>query len=384
MNDISAEVTFHDSMGFEVAVIRMNSKMEVLSSAMKNGGEHLTDTFVIIEVPKMYDHHDPMQDMDAVFQDLSVPDHAVGFMTAAEIRTVLTVCDSQYEGANCKAIVTAGVSNRVKAGDIITDMPERLRKSVERAKLRKQRMGTINIIAVSASPLTTAAKMNAAIVVTEAKTVGMQSVGHDETGTTSDAIAIVSPPGEERANYCGTGTPIGIALARSVREAVAISLKNREDFPEPYSFIKALEEFDVTPAQMWDAALELYVPCPEWDTEELRRMFRSSLEHYEKDINVNSLVMAAVLLEKWGNHDKIWGLRRGEFARDPIHLIADEMLGIQLAEYIAGTRALFEFNRFDRHKPGVIGRMGPFIDDILCGLIGGIMSSIYTKKFEEV
>ncbi len=383
MKDISADVTFHDSMGFEVAVIRFNERMEVMSSAMKNGGEHSTDTFVIIEVPKLYDHREPMQDMDAVFADLSIPDHAVGFMTAAEIRLVLTVSDSQFEGSNCKAIVTAGVSNRVKAGDIITDMPERLAKSVERARIRKQRMGTINIIAVSATPLTTAAKINAAIVVTEAKTVGMQSVGHDETGTTSDAIAIVCPPGDERADYCGTGTAIGIAMARSVREAVAQSLRNREDFPEPYSFIKALEEFDVTPALMWDAALELFSPAPDWDTEDIRRMFRASLDNYEKDINVNSLVMAAVLLEKWGSHDKIWGMKRGEFARDPIHLIADEMLGIQLAEYIGGTRALFEFNRFDRHKPGCIGDMGPFIDDILCGLIGGIMSSIYTRKFEE-
>ncbi len=383
MNDISADVTFHDSMGFEVAVIRLNQEMEVMSSAMKNGGDHRTDTFVIIEVPKLYDHEEPLQDMDAVLADLSLPEQAVGFMTAAEIRTVLTVVDSQYEGPLCKSIVTAGVSNRVRAGDIITDMPERLRKSVERAKTRKRGMGTINIIAISSAPLSAEAKMNAAIVVTEAKTAGMQSLGHPETGTTSDAVAIVSPPGGERLQYCGTGTSVGIAMARATREAVAISLKSREDFPEPYSFIKALEDFDVTPAQLWDSALELYIPNPEWDTEELRTMFRSSLDHYGKDINVNSLVMAAVLLEQWGAQDKIYGLGQGEFARDPVHLIADEMLGMQLAQYIAGTRGLFEFNRFDRHKPGVIGRMGPFIDDILCGLVGGIMSSIYTKKFEE-
>jgi len=383
MNDISAEVTFHDSMGFEVAVVRLNQEMEVMSSAMKNGGEHLTDTFVIIEVPKLYDHSEPLEDMDAVFADLSIPEHAVGFMTAAEVRTVLTVVDSQFEGSLCKSIVTAGVSNRVCAGDIITDMPERLRRSVERAEQRKRRMGTINIIAISSAPLSTEAKMNAAIVVTEAKTAGMQSLGHPETGTTSDAVAIVCPPGDERLQYCGTGTPSGIAMARATREAVAQSLRSREDFPEAYSFVKALEEFDVTPAQLWDAALELYIPNPEWETEELKTMFLSSLEHYEKDINVNSLMMAAVLIERWGAHDKIFGLGRGEFASDPVHLIADEMLGMQLAQYIAGTRGLFEFHRFDRHKPGVIGRMGPFIDDILCGLVGGIMSSIYTKKFEE-
>ncbi|HIJ00216.1 MAG TPA: hypothetical protein HA366_01635 [Candidatus Methanomethylophilaceae archaeon] len=382
MNDMSTNVTFHSSMGFEVAVIKLNQMMEVLSSAMRNGGDNMTDTFVIIEVPKLYDHRNPTEDMEAVCKDLGLPDHAVGFMTAAEIRLVLTVCDSEYDGAHCKAVVTAGLSNHVKAGDIITDMPERLSKSLEKAKERKQRYSTINIIAISDSPLSMAAKMNASIVVTEAKTVGLQSLGHEETGTTSDAIAIVCPSGEGRLSYCGTGTSTGIAMARATREAVSRALRNREDFPEPYSFVKALEEFDVTPQSMWDAAMELYIPHPDWDPEDLRRRFRSLLSVYEKDINVNSLVMGAVLLEKWGSQDRIYGLNRGEFSRDPVHLLADEMLGMQLAQYIAGTRALFEFHRFDRHKPGCIGRAGPFIDDILCGLIGGIMSSIYTEMFE--
>jgi alpha-ribazole phosphatase CobZ len=78
----------------------------------------------------------------------------------------------------------------------------------------------------------------------------------------------------------------------------------------------------------------------------------------------------------------ICAMPRGMYSTDPIHLIADEILGMQLAQYISGTRGIFEFHRFDRHKPGIIKTLGPFMDDIICGLVGGIMSSIYTILFD--
>lgn len=383
MIDISAEINFYESQNHPVAVIKFNQMMEVLSSAMRNGGDTRTDSFVFVEVPKMYDHQDPQKEMDAIYDELGIPSHAVGFMTAAEIKQVLTVCDNEINGMRSKCIATAGLSNRVVAGRFIDDMPERLRRSVQKAEERRMRMGTINIIAVSAAPLTMEAKLNSFIVITEAKTVALQSLGHEETGTTTDSLAIVCPEGRDRQMFCGTGTDLGIAMARSVSTAVRNSLEKREDYPEARSFLDHLREFDITQQSMWDAALELYVPNPDWDTERLREMFFESMRIYSRDVNVNSLVMAAILLERWGSRDKLFGLERGDFQRDPVHLIADEVLGMQCAQYIAGTRGIFEFHRFDRYKPGIIGGLGPFMDDIICGLVGGIMSSIYTMLFQE-
>jgi phosphatidylglycerophosphatase A len=60
-----------------------------------------------------------------------------------------------------------------------------------------------------------------------------------------------------------------------------------------------------------------------------------------------------------------------------MHLVADEMIGMALAEYIA-NEGLFEFTRYDKKKPGVIKGLGPFLDDIVGALIGGTMSKIYT------
>ena len=58
----------------------------------------------------------------------------------------------------------------------------------------------------------------------------MNILGYQETGTTSDAIAIVSPLGED-SNYAGTGSYLGIAMARAVRDGVAKALIIRDDFP---------------------------------------------------------------------------------------------------------------------------------------------------------
>jgi len=45
--------------------------------------------------------------------------------------------------------------------------------------------------------------------------------------------------------------------------------------------------------------------------------------------------------------------------------IRDNLAGIQL--------------RFDKLKPGIIKELGPFMDDVIAGLIGGVSSSMYTR-----
>ena len=379
-----ADVNILRSKGFPVAVIKLKEKMEVLTSpGVLNIGPMISDTLMIMEVPKLYDRRDPVDHIEEIRNDLGLPDDTVGFMTAAEIEYVTSVKETDFEDMHTCAVVTAGIGNRVIAGDVIYDMDERLVKSLEKEKrIRARKIGTINIIAISPVPLTETAKLNAFIAITEAKTAAMFALGHEETGTTSDAVAVVSPISGKKEQYCGTGTSLGISMARSVKAAVMDSLIRRGDFPEMGTFLDQLAKIGITEEKMWDAAMKIYLPNPEWDTAELKRMFHSLLTIYSKDINISSLIQAAIELEKLGNKDMICSMPRGMFATDPIHLIADEILGMQVAQYIAGTRGIFEFHRFDRHKPGIIAELGPFMDDIICGLVGGIMSSIYTRMFD--
>ncbi len=367
--------------GLATAVIYLTEKMEVLSSAVLNGGHIITDTLFITQVSHGYRSDDPLGDIVTVRNMLELPMNSVGFMTAAEVKYVFTGIESEHEGCITYAAATAGLSNQVIAGELLEHWEERFKLSQERYRILVG--GTINIIGVSPVPLTDVAKVNIFMPMIEAKTSALATLGYKETGTTSDAIAIVSPIGENRVEYAGTGVPLGISMARSVKAAVISNLVKRGDLPAMGTFVDRLDEIGITKDEMWNAAMEIYLPNPAWDIKDMRSRFDRKLSVLCEDINISSLVQGAIALEDLGIKDCICAMPRGMFSEDPIHLIADEIIGMQIAQYISGTRGIFEFHRFDRHKPGIIGKLGPFLDDMVCGLVGGIMSAIYTDLFDS-
>ncbi len=219
--------------GWSVAVIEFDERMDVLSSCFLNGGLTDTSTMVIIQVdPEYFD--DPVADAKKVLEALKLPSDTVCFMTAAEVYRVFTTEMVNHDGYDCLALVTAGLSNHVVAGEEILDWDKRKIISKERHRRIAELYppaGTINIIGVVSEPMTDAAKVNAFIPITEAKSAAMHDLGYRETGTTSDAIAIVCPKKGKVQNYAGTGFGFGLSLAKAVRSAVRKSLIKRLDFP---------------------------------------------------------------------------------------------------------------------------------------------------------
>ena len=69
-------------------------------------------------------------------------------------------------------------------------------------------------------------------------------------------------------------------------------------------------------------------------------------------------------------------IREVDVSDDPAYLYTDEVLGLAISNQIAGTKATFNFKRYDEAKPGIIGGLGPMVDDIFAGLIAGCMSKI--------
>ncbi|MBU4265718.1 MAG: phosphatidylglycerophosphatase A [Candidatus Altiarchaeales archaeon] len=125
-----------------------------------------------------------------------------------------------------------------------------------------------------------------------------------------------------------------------------------------------LERLGVEEDELVEAAFNLYVSHGLAE-EEAKTRFRDLLDKYLKDINVSSLLWAGILL-----NEKIKPEER-------VDLVADEILGMDIANYIAGIRGVFEFVRYDKAKPGILGKLDPFLDDVVGGLIAGIMSKIY-------
>jgi adenosylcobinamide hydrolase len=95
------------------------------------------------------------------------------------------------------------------------------------------------------------------------------------------------------------------------------------------------------------------------------------------------MISAGMRLEEDSRMDLIPQMDSEEFVRDPLYLLADEMIGRQIADYIGGTKASFEFNRFDREKPGILRKLGPVMDDVIAGIAAGISSKMYSTKLEE-
>ena len=380
MNDLDVKVRMENNGNEGFAIMTLPEKFRMLSSTIMNGGYAETDTVFFYEVPLGYDNSFPEEDMEHQCRKFGIPPHAVGFMTAADIRRVITVSREEFNGVQAVAVATAGVTNAVYAGErlpkeVLDILPEHV------PPCDRNPPGTINILVAVNVPLHDCGLANALVTVTEAKTAALMDTGVDGTGTTSDAVSVACPVGGG-GKYAGTATDVGVVIARAVRSAVGASVLKWGNGKRPKDFITRLDEMGVGEKEMWEAASALYVENPDWSTDVLREMFSRHLSVLRKDINVNAMMVAAMSMEGLGLKDELFGLDGGRFLEDPVHLVADELLGMSLSQYIAGTKGLFEYIRYDKKKPGVLGTLGPFLDDIVASLIGSIMSRIYTELLE--
>ncbi len=125
------------------------------------------------------------------------------------------------------------------------------------------------------------------------------------------------------------------------------------------------------------AAFEMYVPGRgDADVDVLRRAFRDEVQRWLSDPNVALLVSAAAHLDglvesEWGRDERVSG--------DAASLVADELIGMSIAEYIAGKRGLFNYVRYDREKPGILAKLPPFIDDAAAALVAACMTRIFER-----
>ena len=144
-----------------------------------------------------------------------------------------------------------------------------------------------------------------------------------------------------------------------------------------------LEKKGISLEDLVNTALELFVPHPGLESESVAaEMFREEFLDALSDVNVSTLEIACFRAQEDAEKGLIPGLSQDRFLGRP-GLIADELLGLAIANYLAGVRGVFEFTRFDQAKPGILNKLGPITNDAIGGLVAGVSSNVYTRAFRS-
>src|SRR5208283_4822228 len=145
------------------------------------------------------------------------------------------------------------------------------------------------------------------------------------------------------------------------------------------ALLEFLEQKDISLKSLIHCAVEMYVPHPGVETEEKAvAMFREEFLEVLADVNVSILEIAAFRAQEDAEKGLIPGLTQERFRGRP-GPVADEVLGIAIASYIGGTRAVFEYVRFDQAKPGILKNLGSITNDAVGALVAGVSANVYTR-----
>ncbi len=354
-------------------VARYDRPFKVASSATLNGGLTSARSIINCQVPMDYNHKNPERLLQSKANELRAPSPVVGLLTAVDMKN-LSITSGLASDRRIVAIATAGLSNATRLGE----------------KTSAKVADTINVIVFYEGNMTDGCMINAVQTATESKCAtlqGLDALTRDTkvlaTGTSTDSVAVCCLGKGEELRYAGSATEIGTILGRIVESTIRDSLKKQENLVSGRPIASRLEERGIRIEDILETCIELFVPHPGIQRiEKARKILREELEKALADINICCLISAGMRLEEDGKMGLIPQIGVNEFATDPLNLLADEMIGRQIAGYIGGTRAGFEFQRFDRKKPGILRSLGPFMDDVVAGLASGISSKMYSTRLE--
>ena len=108
-------------------------------------------------------------------------------------------------------------------------------------------------------------------------------------------------------------------------------------------------------------------------TDELKERLEKQLLKSISDRNINALLMGAIRMEEDFQKGRVREINLNEKL---IHFYPDELIGATIANQIAGTKALLNFRRYSKEKPGILYGLGPVLSNTFAGLIAGCMTKI--------
>ena len=257
------------------------------------------------------------------------------------------------------AVVSANALNLYGAGETIS-------------KDYKDNIGPINIILFINKNLSYESLLNLYLCAERAKIAALwdldvRSFSGDLAVSNPHDSLIVACTGENDKEI--DDAELQALVMKCVREAVKKSILNSGYKKEVLDYIESVW---IKIEDLVDAGMELCVGVEKSEGlyKKLHKQILKSLE----DLNVVSFIIAGIRLEEDYAKHRVTGI---DVDDDPAYLYSDEVFGMSVANQIAGTKAIFNFKRYDEEKPGIIGKLGPVLDDIFAGLIAGCMSKIF-------
>ena len=381
MNDAGAEIIYHSfrEIPVKTLLITFAKKMRVLST--QEGFLEVNLVGNHYNPPSLWDYlHDNYREYeDWLPRTLNIRSEEIAYLSTGVDMDNLAICEKSYGEFRVICLATAGVeTNAQRMGDDAA-------QTVERENSFTRVEGTINLILLSNASLTDGAMARSIITATEAKTAVLQELDirstytamkNQATGTGTDDMIVVSGDGQ-KIKFTGGHTKAGELIAGAVKAAVGIAIKKQSGITMGRGLEARLAGRGISLEEMIDTALCLYIPDPEIGSKaRMKDLLYAGFKKAFLDLNVCSLVLAGLMLEDEGRRGAIPNLTYEKYEMDPVDLIADELIGIQIAEYLGGSRALFEFERYDKKKPGILAKLPPFLDDTIGGLIAGVLVKI--------
>lgn len=183
--------------------------MSVLSSAPVGGGPGRVRWVLNIGVGSDYDRTDLSEHAREVARELGVRGAGVAMFTAVDLSRRQSF---DFEGVAVDA--TVGISHPTWAAE-----PPETEEPVP--------PGTINLVIQMPVGLDPGAAVNAVVTATEAKTQALAARGVQGTGTATDAVTIVWPPGITAERFAGPRSQWGWRIGQAVYRAVLAGIKPR-------------------------------------------------------------------------------------------------------------------------------------------------------------
>ncbi len=155
----------------------------------------------------------------------------------------------------------------------------------------------------------------------------------------------------------------------NLEEAVEITLEDAfEKFGMTFGILDFLVAEGILIGDLVEAGLDL---LDDDVTPELKDKLESQIMKSLADVNVSTVLMAAIRLQQ-----DLGGICMRELD-DLNGLYSDEVFGLAISNQIAGTKAVLNFKRYIEAKPGIIYGLPPILDDAFAGLIAGCVSKMY-------